>query len=111
MSQVIKTILDQGHLCPLTDNQQPVFWEFDHALRLHPLPDLVRTTHHPDAPPSPLTRTCPTLQLVLADSFPQYQERYADAMVCNPGSFADGGGFYFYRPADRVLDPSQCSPG
>ena len=36
-----KTILSQAHLCPLPLHARPVYWSFDHALQIYPLPDLV----------------------------------------------------------------------
>lgn len=104
--------MDQAHLCPLTDTTQPVFWEFDHALRLTPLPDVVRRVPAPCRPSTPpRQRRHPHragVQVILGDSFPQYEERYKDSIVGNPGSFAEGGAFFFYAAATRALDPSQC---
>ncbi|GAA5982326.1 hypothetical protein JCM5350_006145 [Sporobolomyces pararoseus] len=62
---LVQTILDQAHLAPLPLPIRPVFWEFDHALRLYPMP----TT------------------LVLADSFDPYKLVYEQCLVFNPGSF------------------------
>jgi hypothetical protein len=36
------TVLQQGHLCPLPLNVQPIYWDFDHALRLYSSPHAVR---------------------------------------------------------------------
>mmetsp|Transcript_456 Transcript_456/g.669 ORF Transcript_456/g.669 Transcript_456/m.669 type:complete len:530 (+) Transcript_456:135-1724(+) len=75
----IKTVLDQGHLCP---HQPAVFWQYDHALRLYPLPDAI----------------------LLGDSTDQYYETYADCDVINPGPCASGSEFPFvvYRPVASV---------
>ncbi|TNY17998.1 DNA polymerase alpha/epsilon subunit B-domain-containing protein [Rhodotorula diobovata] len=62
---LVQTILDQAHLAPLPLNVRPVLWDFDHALRLYPMP----TT------------------LVLADSFDPYKLVYERCLVFNPGSF------------------------
>ena len=35
------TLLQQSHLCPVPLEAQPVFWNFDHALHLYPLPDVL----------------------------------------------------------------------
>lgn len=43
--QLVESIIDQAHLCPLPLSAKPVFWELDHSLRLFPLPHLVR--HRP----------------------------------------------------------------
>jgi len=39
---LVRTICDQSHLCPLPITTKPAFWNYDHALRLYPLPDIVR---------------------------------------------------------------------
>ena len=43
--QLVESILDQGHLCPLPLHVRPVYWDLDYTLRLSPLPHLVRQTH------------------------------------------------------------------
>jgi DNA polymerase epsilon subunit 2 len=40
--QLVDSILDQGHLCPLPLHVKPIYWELDYTLRLSPLPHLVR---------------------------------------------------------------------
>jgi DNA polymerase alpha/epsilon subunit B len=40
--QLVSTILEQGHLCPLPLHVRPIYWELDYTLRLTPLPHLVR---------------------------------------------------------------------
>uniref|UniRef100_A0A8C9VIE7 DNA polymerase epsilon subunit n=1 Tax=Scleropages formosus TaxID=113540 RepID=A0A8C9VIE7_SCLFO len=37
----VKTILSQGHLTPLPLYVSPVFWAFDYALRVYPVPDMI----------------------------------------------------------------------
>lgn len=37
-----RTLLEQSHLSPLPLTNQPRLWEFDHALTLYPIPDMVR---------------------------------------------------------------------
>lgn len=39
--QLVQTILDQCHLSPLTLSVRPTLWDFDHALRLYPMPSAV----------------------------------------------------------------------
>lgn len=39
--QLVQSILDQSHLVPLTTSIQPVLADFDHTLRLYPLPTAV----------------------------------------------------------------------
>ena len=43
LRQLVTTMLDLGHLCPLPITVQPLYWDYDHAMRLYPLPDVVRT--------------------------------------------------------------------
>ncbi|BGP57875.1 hypothetical protein JCM8202_001771 [Rhodotorula sphaerocarpa] len=62
---LVQTVLDQAHLAPLPLSVRPVLWDYDHALRLYPMP----TT------------------LVLADSFEPYKLVYERCLVFNPGSF------------------------
>ncbi|CAG9813336.1 unnamed protein product [Phaedon cochleariae] len=64
-----KTIISQGHLSPLSLNSLTVHWNFDHCLRLYPLPDLV----------------------VIGDKFEAYGGEYKDCHVINPGSFCENG--------------------
>ena len=40
--QLTATILQQSHLCPLPNNVQSTYWEYDHSLFVYPMPDLVR---------------------------------------------------------------------
>ncbi|CAK0783094.1 hypothetical protein CVIRNUC_006289 [Coccomyxa viridis] len=85
------TLLQQSHLCPVPLEAQPVFWNFDHALHLYPIPDvLVLADRAPCAsfafPPMP------------ADQLDQ-------SCVClNPGSFMTGA-FAAYAPSSREVEP------
>ncbi|MCO5559245.1 hypothetical protein L7F22_012840 [Adiantum nelumboides] len=38
---LVSTILDQAHLCPLPQQARPVLWDYDHTLRLYPMPTAV----------------------------------------------------------------------
>ena len=76
IQHAVKTMLDQGHLCPLPLTSCPVYWQYDHALRLYPLPDV----------------------LVVGDRVKQYYESYAECDAINPGSFPDDFSFVVYRP-------------
>lgn len=84
-AQLAKTILDQGHLCPLPLSARPVYWAFDHALRLYPQPTTV----------------------FLADQYDQYLKRYKDTDVCNPGSFSTDFSFIVYWPGSQKTDFSR----
>lgn len=84
-NHLVKTILDQAHLVPLPLICQPVYWAFDHALRLYPPP------------------TC----VVLGDQHEFYNYKYEqDSRVVNPGDFSSDFSFVVYRPAERVFDYS-----
>jgi DNA polymerase epsilon subunit 2 len=74
---LVKTLMDQAHLCPLPSHVQPVQWTMDPSLRLYPLPDL----------------------LILADHYDQYQCKYADCAVFNPGPFNTDFSFVVYNPS------------
>lgn len=79
----VKTILSQGHLCPLPIHSRPVYWMLDHALWLYPLPDLV----------------------VIGDKCDPYSTTSADCQVVNPGSFPKSGfEFKVYMPSSGNLD-------
>lgn len=39
---LVRTLCDQSHLCPLPVTVKPIYWNYDHAMRLYPLPDFVR---------------------------------------------------------------------
>lgn len=62
---LVSTILDQSHLCPLSQSVQPLAWEFDHAMRLYPMPTA----------------------LILADKYDRFELTYEKCRVFNPGSF------------------------
>lgn len=74
VQHTVKTLLDQGHVCPFPGT--PVYWQHDHALRLYPLPDAV----------------------VLGDRVSQYHENYAGCDAVNPGRFDKDFSFVVYRP-------------
>jgi len=80
VKHAVKTMLDQCHLCPLSLATCPIFWQYDHALRLYPLPDAV----------------------IVGDRVDQYYENYAECDVINPGSFTGDFSFVVYRPVGEV---------
>ncbi|KAJ6539447.1 epsilon DNA polymerase [Mycena capillaripes] len=82
---LVQSILDQGHLCPLTVNIQATLSDYDHSLRLYPLPTA----------------------LVLADKYDRYKITYTGCHVFNPGSFV-GAAFVFstYQPAE--VNSEEC---
>lgn len=60
--QLALTLLQQSHLCPLPLVQQPIYWQYDHALHLYPLPHAV----------------------IIGDSSPQAQYTHMGCTVINP---------------------------
>ena len=38
---LLKTLIDGAHLCPLPPEEAAVYWENDHAMWLHPSPDVL----------------------------------------------------------------------
>lgn len=62
-------MLDQAHLSPLPQSVRPTLWEYDHALRLYPMPTA----------------------LVLADKYERYELTYEGCHVFNPGRFVSAG--------------------
>jgi DNA polymerase epsilon subunit 2 len=79
---VVKTLLDESHLCPLPLSVRPIAWPLDHALHLYPLPDVI----------------------VLADHFAQFEHTYEECLVLNPGSFPVDFSFVVYSPASTTAE-------
>ncbi|KAK9905544.1 hypothetical protein WJX75_001819 [Coccomyxa subellipsoidea] len=84
------TLLQQSHLCPVPLEAQPVYWSYDHALSLYPLPDALIL-----ADPAP----CASF------AFPPLppDQRGAACVCLNPGSFTSGT-FAAYCPATREVE-------
>lgn len=82
---LLKSLVDQAHLCPLPPSARPVLWNHDHALWLFPIPHTI----------------------VLADKTEGYICKYGGALGLNPGSFANEFSFSIYLPAERRAQ--QCS--
>ncbi|KAL4613102.1 DNA polymerase epsilon subunit 2 [Arapaima gigas] len=82
----VKTILSQGHLTPLPLYVSPVFWAFDYALRVYPVPDMI----------------------VFADKYDPFSISNTDCLCINPGSFPRSGfAFKVYYPSNRVVEDSK----
>ncbi|KAK7790122.1 hypothetical protein R5R35_006489 [Gryllus longicercus] len=81
-----KTIVCQAHLAPLPLNVCPMYWSYDTALRLFPLPDLV----------------------VTGDKFAPFTTQFMECQIINPGSFARCDfSFKVYVPAQQQVEDSQ----
>ncbi|XP_018411759.1 PREDICTED: DNA polymerase epsilon subunit 2 [Nanorana parkeri] len=82
----VKTILAQGHLTPLPLFVSPVYWAYDYALRLYPLPDLV----------------------VVADKYDPFTIMNTECLTINPGSFPRSGfAFKVYYPSSKTAEDSK----
>eukprot|EP00177_Eucheuma_denticulatum_P002933 GFKZ01005271.1.p1 GENE.GFKZ01005271.1~~GFKZ01005271.1.p1 ORF type:complete len:708 (+),score=117.92 GFKZ01005271.1:3329-5452(+) len=81
----LKSIADQGHLCPLPNTARPILWRHAHAMWLFPLPHTI----------------------VVADKVDGYICRYEGVLGLNPGSFATDFSFQVYLPAERRAQ--QCN--
>ncbi|KAL4422834.1 hypothetical protein ABPG75_009031 [Micractinium tetrahymenae] len=84
---VCATVLQQSHLCPVPLEYQPIYWEFDHALYVYPLPDA----------------------LVLADAAPAASFEFDSCSCINPGSLASGT-FAAYSPVTREAEICDVQP-
>jgi len=73
---LIHTLCNSSHLCPLPQTSKPIFWNYDHALYLYPLPDIA----------------------FIADRYKQYNIEYEGCKFVNPGSFPMGYRFVNYEP-------------
>uniref|UniRef100_T1IYN3 DNA polymerase epsilon subunit n=1 Tax=Strigamia maritima TaxID=126957 RepID=T1IYN3_STRMM len=82
----VKTLISQSHLCPLPLNNAPIYWSYDHSLRLYPLPDVI----------------------VCADKYSSYCVSNMGCTFFNPGSFAtNNGNFKVYMPVTGEVEDSQ----
>jgi DNA polymerase epsilon subunit 2 len=75
-SHIVQTVIHQSHLCPLPEVACPTYWEYDHVMRLYPIPDA----------------------LILGDRMEQMYENYLGCDVINSGPFIRDFSFVFYRP-------------
>jgi DNA polymerase epsilon subunit 2 len=83
--KALYTVMGQAHLCPLQQDVRPVYYQYDHALRLFPLPDV----------------------LVLAERGRQHSTTIKGCLTLNPGSFALTSDFMVYRPSKRAAELSR----
>uniref|UniRef100_A0A4W5N8W1 DNA polymerase epsilon subunit n=1 Tax=Hucho hucho TaxID=62062 RepID=A0A4W5N8W1_9TELE len=82
----VKTILSQGHLTPLPLYVSPVFWAYDYALRVYPVPDVI----------------------IFADKYDPFNISNTDCLCINPGSFPKSGfTFKVYYPSNRTVEDSK----
>ncbi|XP_030070184.1 DNA polymerase epsilon subunit 2 [Microcaecilia unicolor] len=82
----VKTLLSQGHLTPLPLFVSPVYWAYDYALRVYPVPDLI----------------------VIADKYDPFTANNTDCLIINPGSFPRSGfSFKVYYPSNKTVEDSK----
>ena len=82
IDHAVQTVLDQGHLCPLPLVSAPVFWQYDHALRLYPTPDAL---------------------ILRGSRVNQFNRICVGCDVMNPGSFALDFSFVVYTPVEVLV--------
>lgn len=76
----------QGTLTPFTQLVLPTYWDFDAALSLYPLPDLV----------------------VIGDNSTDFQRTHGECLIVNTGSFPRSKySFKLYTPSSRTVEDSQ----
>ncbi|XP_062555161.1 DNA polymerase epsilon subunit 2 [Armigeres subalbatus] len=81
-----RTLISQGTLAPLHPIACPIHWNYDAALTLYPLPDLI----------------------VIGDTCQGFQTTEQSCTVLNTGSFPKSNfGFKVYIPTSRVVEDSQ----
>ncbi|CRK99430.1 CLUMA_CG012639, isoform A [Clunio marinus] len=81
-----RTLICQGTLAPFTQLVMPTYWDFDPALSLYPLPDLI----------------------VMGDKTTDFQKIHSDCIIINTGSFPRSKfSFKLYMPGTRTIEDSQ----
>lgn len=84
--QFARTLICQGTLAPFTQLVLPTYWDFDSALSLYPLPDLI----------------------VVGDGSTDFQTKHHDCSVINTGSFPRSKfSFKVYLPSNKTIEDSQ----
>lgn len=73
-------------MAPFTQLVMPTYWDFDEALSLYPLPDL----------------------LVIGNSSTDFQKTHGECTIVNTGSFPRSKfSFKLYMPGSRTIEDSQ----
>ena len=81
----LHSLLSQSHLSPFTLDTQAVYWQYDAALSLYPLPHV----------------------LFLLDSCAPFEVDTDGCLCVNPGSMGKDGSFAVYYPASGKVEPSK----
>lgn len=83
--QFARTLICQGTLAPLSPIALPTFWQYDAALQLYPLPDMV----------------------VIGDPSQGFQTTQQGCTILNTGSFPKSNfAFKVYVPSSRTIEDS-----
>ncbi|KAM7539312.1 hypothetical protein Aperf_G00000058311 [Anoplocephala perfoliata] len=94
-----RCLASQGHLAPLPLHVSPVYWPFDQALSLNPLPDLVVAVE-PDS--------IADLNVASSNSFDLSDDPLGGCRFVNPGRFGNGEyNFKVYYPGNRLVEDSK----
>eukprot|EP00916_Digyalum_oweni_P003464 GHVL01006276.1.p1 GENE.GHVL01006276.1~~GHVL01006276.1.p1 ORF type:complete len:332 (+),score=85.69 GHVL01006276.1:344-1339(+) len=84
--EMVRTIMEQAHLCPLPSGMRPVYWDYDYTLRLHQSPDVV----------------------IFGDECDGFDTNFDGTLFCNTGSFTRTEySFYVYHPHASHVEVSQ----
>ncbi|EMR10811.1 hypothetical protein PNEG_00958 [Pneumocystis murina B123] len=81
---LVRTLLDQSHLSPFSLSLRPIIWDFDHTLRLYPIPHL----------------------MVIADtSCLAFNTSYCGCLSINPGKLVNSykASWAEYNPAENKV--------
>lgn len=81
--EMVRFLLDQGHLVPLPLEESNILWAHDHALRLYPLPHAV----------------------FIGGVSQPFECKHQGSTFCSVGPFHRDASFYSYHPLKDVLEP------
>lgn len=81
-NEMVRILLDQAHLAPLPLQESNIMWDFDHTLRLYPLPDAV---------------------FVGGVSRP-FEGEHKGCIFCSVGPFYRDGAFHAYSPIKEYVE-------
>lgn len=82
--EMVRFLFDQAHLLPLPLVQSNVLWEFDHTLRLYPLPHAV----------------------FVGGSSSLFEYQYQDSRFCSVGPFYRDASFFTFTPVKDINQES-----
>ncbi|VDL36168.1 unnamed protein product [Hymenolepis diminuta] len=95
-----RCLASQGHLTPLPLHVSPVYWPFDQALGLNPLPDLVVAVEPESIADLNVTSNSPSVDL--------NDDPLGGCRFVNPGRFGNVEyNFKVYYPGNRLVEDSK----